>query len=537
MVPEGVKKCGFVRKLDNRQKGKKQVMDGCKVRQCSAILNKLITHPAGWVFNQPVDPVKLNIPDYFSIISHPMDLGTIKSKLETKSYSDTEEFAADVSLTFSNAMRYNPPHNDVHSMAKELFSIFCSRWKSLEAKWKEDDSFILEPPISKKTKIPTANSRGICHKTPAFSNSLVSRSMMSTNKQKLLKDLAQLSNGNMPPRLHKFLQKFGSLRQNGSKIEVDISAVDEKTVCELQRIIKDYLDARSFESSDVNSSCGDGSQQDLSKGRGNCKRSKCGSANDNLYEKSSACLNSRFSPPNDLKQADIDSDKFSVRKNHACSGHSLNSDRLGCKETAGSMPRSNVDPNINGTGKVVVEESHQPGSHPATPPATCREGEDFPCAEQLSPSKALRAAILRSRFAGIIVKTQQKTLLNHSEKEDPVKLQRLKEQLEKQQQEERARIEAQLRAAEASARMQAEAELKMQRQREREAARIALQKIEKTVDIDENRAVLKDLEMLACTHPAIDASINSVDGGALNPLERLGLFMKNDDLEEEEEDI
>lgn len=243
----GVKKCGFVRKLDNRQKGKKQVMDGCKVRQCSAILNKLITHPAGWVFNQPVDPVKLNIPDYFSIISHPMDLGTIKSKLETKSYSDTEEFAADVSLTFSNAMRYNPPHNDVHSMAKELFSIFCSRWKSLEAKWKEDDSFILEPPISKKTKIPTANSRGICHKTPAFSNSLVSRPMMSTNKQKLLKDLAQLSNGNMPPRLHKFLQKFGSLRQNGSKIEVDISAVDEKTVCELQRIIKDYLDARSFE--------------------------------------------------------------------------------------------------------------------------------------------------------------------------------------------------------------------------------------------------------------------------------------------------
>lgn len=82
--------------------------------------------------------------------------------------------------------------------------------------------------------------------------------------------------------------------------------------------------------------------------------------------------------------------------------------------------------------------------------------------------------------------------------------------------------------------MQAKAELKMQRQREREAARIALQKIEKTVDIDENRAVLKDLEMLACTHPAIDACINSVDGGALSPLERLGLFMKNDDLEEED---
>lgn len=38
-------------------------------------------------------------------------------------------------------------------------------------------------------------------------------------------------------------------------------------------------------------------------GRGNCKRSKCGSANNNLYAKSSSCLNSCFGPPNDLKQA------------------------------------------------------------------------------------------------------------------------------------------------------------------------------------------------------------------------------------------
>lgn len=70
---------------------------------------------------------------------------------------------------------------------------------------------------------------------------------MSADKQKLIKDLAQLSNGNMPLRLHKFLNKFQSLRQNGGKIEVDINAVDENTVCELQRIIKACLDERSVE--------------------------------------------------------------------------------------------------------------------------------------------------------------------------------------------------------------------------------------------------------------------------------------------------
>jgi len=32
----------------------------------------------GWVFNEPVDPIKLGIPDYFQIIKHPMDLGTVK---------------------------------------------------------------------------------------------------------------------------------------------------------------------------------------------------------------------------------------------------------------------------------------------------------------------------------------------------------------------------------------------------------------------------------------------------------------------------
>ncbi|KAK6938713.1 Bromodomain [Dillenia turbinata] len=47
-----------------------------------------------------------------------MDLGTIKSKLEKSIYIDHEEFAADVRLTFLNAMLYNPPANNVHLIAK-----------------------------------------------------------------------------------------------------------------------------------------------------------------------------------------------------------------------------------------------------------------------------------------------------------------------------------------------------------------------------------------------------------------------------------
>ena len=34
----------------------------------------------GWIFEEPVDPVKLGLPDYFDVIKHPMDLGTVRRR-------------------------------------------------------------------------------------------------------------------------------------------------------------------------------------------------------------------------------------------------------------------------------------------------------------------------------------------------------------------------------------------------------------------------------------------------------------------------
>ncbi|XP_061373150.1 transcription factor GTE12-like [Gastrolobium bilobum] len=117
-------------------KEKRQKIDRKTSLLCTAILKSLTSHRHGWAFNKPVDPVALNIPDYFTVISHPMDLGTIKSKLEKNIYFSIEEFAADVRLTFSNAMTYNPPMNAVHLMATELKKIFERKWKDLEKKCK-----------------------------------------------------------------------------------------------------------------------------------------------------------------------------------------------------------------------------------------------------------------------------------------------------------------------------------------------------------------------------------------------------------------
>lgn len=41
-------------------------------------------------FHQPVDYEALNLPDYTTIIKHPMDFGTIRTKLNFNAYSDAE---------------------------------------------------------------------------------------------------------------------------------------------------------------------------------------------------------------------------------------------------------------------------------------------------------------------------------------------------------------------------------------------------------------------------------------------------------------
>ncbi|XP_039036198.1 transcription factor GTE12-like [Hibiscus syriacus] len=114
----------------------------------------------------------------------------------------------------------------------------------------------------------------------------------------------------------------------------------------------------------------------------------------------------------------------------------------------------------------------------------------------MSPKKALQPAMLKSRFADTTLKAQQKTLLDHVDKADMVKLLQEKEKMERMQREEKAKLEAQIRAAEAAARMKAEAELKRERELEREAARLALQKMGKTVEIEQNLEIIKELEML-----------------------------------------
>lgn len=47
---------------------------------------------------EPVDVEALKLLDYYEIVTHPMDLGTIKKKWEGKLYINAQEVADDVRL-------------------------------------------------------------------------------------------------------------------------------------------------------------------------------------------------------------------------------------------------------------------------------------------------------------------------------------------------------------------------------------------------------------------------------------------------------
>ncbi|MBA0792024.1 hypothetical protein Gohar_016554, partial [Gossypium harknessii] len=55
-------------------------------KSCSNLLGKLMKHKFGWVFNKPVDVKGLGLHDYYSIVKHPMDLGTVKTRLNKNWY-------------------------------------------------------------------------------------------------------------------------------------------------------------------------------------------------------------------------------------------------------------------------------------------------------------------------------------------------------------------------------------------------------------------------------------------------------------------
>ncbi|XP_061303758.1 ATPase family AAA domain-containing protein 2 [Pezoporus flaviventris] len=70
------------------------------------VTHRLVIDRRFRVFSKPVDPEE--VPDYNTVIKHPMDLSTVLSKIDLNQYLTARDFLKDIDLICSNALEYNP---------------------------------------------------------------------------------------------------------------------------------------------------------------------------------------------------------------------------------------------------------------------------------------------------------------------------------------------------------------------------------------------------------------------------------------------
>lgn len=95
------------------------------------LINRLFNHKSAWPFQAPVDVEGLKLYDYLKIIKKPMDLGTIRTNIQTGKYKNIEEIYNDVNLVVTNCKTYNPPKSDFVIMANDIFDEFLQIWPSV----------------------------------------------------------------------------------------------------------------------------------------------------------------------------------------------------------------------------------------------------------------------------------------------------------------------------------------------------------------------------------------------------------------------
>ncbi|CDY16729.1 BnaA09g06530D [Brassica napus] len=552
------------------------------MKECQTLVDRLWSHKLGFPFRIPVDPVLLNIPDYFTVIKHPMDLGTIRSRLRNGEYSSPLDFAADVRLTFSNSMAYNPPGNQYHKMARDLSAYFESRWKTIEKKIP-----VMEPPVTYLTSSASLESEVPYNVPPPRKNTAsVNESklrveppklvMTDDEKKKLSQDLDALEE--FPQNIVDLLkEQIGNDDLSGEvEIEIDIETLSDETLFMVRKLLDDYLKDRK-KSQEKSEHC----EMEIAHDSGFSNSTLQPSKGDLLIDEDVDIIGGNDPPVSSHPPHKIEKDD--ACRNNECSSSSSSSRESGSSSsdsdscsssrsetdfTKASNPTSTEDKqepgvDINGE-KIVVNDSLNEScqvEHDVREKSTSMaalnvltEEETAPLERQDSPGKRQRAALLKNRFADTIMKAREKTLTK-GEKGDPEKLRIEREKFEKRLREENLRLQAEAKAVE-EARRKAKAEAaekaRREREQEREAARQALQKLEKTVEIDEGRRFMEDLEMLRATGAEGDQLPTFMEEmspkcspdmlgsfkmeGNSNPLEQLGLYMKMDEDEDDEED-
>ena len=119
------------------------------------VINPIFKHQKSNVFREPVDAKALGIyPIYHQVIKRPMDLGTIRKKIDRGEYRTRAECVADIFLVWTNATTFNKPGHFVHEAALILDAVTKDKLEKLE---KDEAAGVFDQPKEPKKKAAAAD--------------------------------------------------------------------------------------------------------------------------------------------------------------------------------------------------------------------------------------------------------------------------------------------------------------------------------------------------------------------------------------------
>ncbi|KHN98070.1 Bromodomain protein [Metarhizium album ARSEF 1941] len=110
-----------------------------KLDFCADLLSRMLSGPGFWTrlvgpFRDPVEPAEDGVPDYFDKVKRPMDLTTIKAKMDRHEYASDEDFVGDMRQIFENCYTYWKKGDPMWQAAEKLQKTFEDKFAHMN-KW------------------------------------------------------------------------------------------------------------------------------------------------------------------------------------------------------------------------------------------------------------------------------------------------------------------------------------------------------------------------------------------------------------------
>lgn len=212
--------------------------DNEAMRKMAKLITYLISRQDSVPFREPVDWKGLELFDYPKIVKKPMDLGTVKRKMERGLYETIEECAADIRLIWTNCKTYNADGSDFYLLAESFSKRFEERYKKidmeLDANNNQDDSLV--SPLKQNSSLDVK---------AKFAANIFRLSGMELGHVLQVLDL-KCPNALEDPESSADSNTRTSLNSqvDEAQVEINVDAIDPRTFAELDRYVKDKIFAR-----------------------------------------------------------------------------------------------------------------------------------------------------------------------------------------------------------------------------------------------------------------------------------------------------